>query len=62
MLVPTSHHRAASGAIVSEKVWQVLVRGSNHMGAIGHGWTYAAHPICAAAGIANLDSSTNSIS
>jgi L-2,4-diaminobutyrate transaminase len=25
------------------------------MGAIGHGWTYSAHPICAAAGIANLE-------
>jgi L-2,4-diaminobutyrate transaminase len=25
------------------------------MGPIGHGWTYSAHPICAAAGVANLE-------
>ncbi|MFQ5467216.1 MAG: aminotransferase class III-fold pyridoxal phosphate-dependent enzyme, partial [Kiloniellaceae bacterium] len=25
------------------------------LGVIGHGWTYSAHPLCAAAGIANLE-------
>ncbi len=25
------------------------------MGAFGHGWTYSAHPLCAAAGVANLE-------
>jgi len=25
------------------------------MGPIGHGWTYSAHPLCAAAGVANLE-------
>jgi L-2,4-diaminobutyrate transaminase len=51
----TSAYAPLSGTIVSDKVWQVLVQGSDQMGAIGHGWTYAAHPICAAAGIANLE-------
>jgi L-2,4-diaminobutyrate transaminase len=51
----TSAYAPLSGSIVSEKVWQVLVHGSDKMGAIGHGWTYSAHPLCAAAGIANLE-------
>lgn len=50
----TSAYAPLSGSIVSEKMWNVLVQGSNKMGPIGHGWTYSAHPICAAAGIANL--------
>ena len=33
----------------------MLVQGSDKLGAIGHGWTYSAHPICAAAGVANLE-------
>ena len=51
----TSAYAPLSGVIVSDKVWNVLVQGSDQLGAIGHGWTYAAHPICAAAGIANLE-------
>lgn len=50
----TSAYAPLSGTIVSDKVWKVLVEGSDRLGAIGHGWTYSAHPICAAAGIANL--------
>ena len=51
----TSAYAPLSGVIVSEKVWQVLVQGSDTFGSIGHGWTYSAHPICAAAGVANLE-------
>ena len=51
----TSAYAPLSGVIVSDKVWQVLVQGSDKLGALGHGWTYSAHPICAAAGIANLE-------
>lgn len=40
---------------ISEKVWKVLERGTDENGPIGHGWTYSAHPIGAAAGIANLN-------
>ncbi|MDP4034552.1 MAG: aspartate aminotransferase family protein [Pseudorhodobacter sp.] len=50
----TSAYAPLSGSIVSDKMWQVLVQGSDAMGPMGHGWTYSAHPICAAAGVANL--------
>jgi len=33
----------------------VLERGTDENGPIGHGWTYSAHPIGAAAGVANLE-------
>ncbi len=51
----TSAYAPLSGSIVSDKVWKVLERGSDENGPIGHGWTYSAHPIGAAAGIANLE-------
>lgn len=51
----TSAYAPLSGTIVSDTVWQVLVKGSDELGPIGHGWTYSAHPICAAAGVANLE-------
>lgn len=51
----TSAYAPLSGVIVSDRVWQVLVEGSDKLGSLGHGWTYAAHPICVAAGIANLE-------
>ena len=51
----TSAYAPLSGTIVSDKMWQVLVKGSDELGAFGHGWTYSAHPICAAAGVANLE-------
>jgi len=35
-------------------VWKVLEQGTDENGPIGHGWTYSAHPIGAAAGVANL--------
>jgi len=41
--------------IVGDKVWQVLEQGSDQLGALGHGWTYSAHPSCVAAALANLD-------
>ncbi|PSH70319.1 hypothetical protein CU102_04395 [Phyllobacterium brassicacearum] len=51
----TSAYAPLSGVIVSDNVWQVLVKGSDMLGSLGHGWTYSAHPICAAAGAANLE-------
>jgi L-2,4-diaminobutyrate transaminase len=50
----TSAYAPLSGSIVSKKVWEVLERGTDELGPIGHGWTYSAHPIGSAAGIANL--------
>ena len=51
----TSAYAPLSGSIVSERMWATLVEGSDALGAIGHGWTYSAHPLCAAAGVANLE-------
>ncbi|NMM45654.1 aspartate aminotransferase family protein [Rhodospirillaceae bacterium KN72] len=51
----TSAYAPLSGTIVHDRVWKVLEKGSDELGPIGHGWTYSAHPICAAAGVANLE-------
>ena len=51
----TSAYAPLSGAIVGEKIWRVLERGSDEFGAFAHGYTYSAHPIAAAAGLANLE-------
>jgi L-2,4-diaminobutyrate transaminase len=51
----TSGYLPLSGVIVGQKVWDVLDCGAGQHGAIGHGWTYSAHPLCATAGLANLD-------
>lgn len=50
----TSAYAPLSGSIVSDKIWTVLEQGNDQFGPIGHGWTYSAHPIAAAAGVANL--------
>jgi L-2,4-diaminobutyrate transaminase len=50
----TSAYAPLSGSIISQNVWDVLARGTDENGPIGHGWTYSAHPIGAAAGVANL--------
>jgi L-2,4-diaminobutyrate transaminase len=51
----TSAYAPLSGSIVSKRMWEVLEQGTDALGPIGHGWTYSAHPIGAAAGIANLE-------
>jgi len=51
----TSAYQPLSGVIVGDKVWQVLEEGTARMGPIGHGWTYSAHPLGAAAALCNLD-------
>jgi len=51
----TSAYTPLSGVIVADRVWEVLERGTEALGPIGHGWTYSAHPLCAAAGVANLE-------
>lgn len=51
----TSAYAPLSGSIVSDKMWAVLEQGTDENGPIGHGWTYSAHPIGAAAGVANLE-------
>ncbi len=51
----TSGYVPLSGCLVSEKVWSVLLEGSSRFGAFAHGYTYTAHPLAAAAALANLD-------
>ena len=50
----TSAYAPLSATIVGQRMWDVLIRGNDEFGVLGHGWTYSAHPIGAAAGIANL--------
>ncbi|WP_299838313.1 aspartate aminotransferase family protein [uncultured Paracoccus sp.] len=51
----TSAYAPLSATIVGNRMWEVLARGTDENGVLGHGWTYSAHPIGAAAGIANLE-------
>jgi L-2,4-diaminobutyrate transaminase len=51
----TSGYVPLSGCLVSERVWSVLLEGTAALGPFGHGYTYTAHPVSAAAGLANLD-------
>jgi L-2,4-diaminobutyrate transaminase len=51
----TSAYAPLSGSVVSQGVWEVLEKGADLFGVFGHGWTYSAHPISAAAGVANLE-------
>lgn len=51
----TSGYQPLSGSVISDKVWEVLVSGTPEVGAFAHGYTYSAHPIAAAAAMANLD-------
>lgn len=51
----TSAYVPLSACIVSEKVWRTIVEGGAKYGVFGHGYTYSAHPLAAAAALANLD-------
>ena len=51
----TSAYFPLSGVLVSEPVWRTLCEGEGKFGPFGHGYTYSAHPIGAAVGLANLD-------
>jgi len=51
----TSGYLPLSGSLIGERMWNVLEQGSDRFGPIGHGWTYSAHPLGAAAALANLD-------
>lgn len=51
----TSAYLPLSAAMVSQEMFQVLSEKSVELGPFGHGYTYSAHPTCAAAAMANLD-------
>ncbi len=50
----TSAYVPMSASLVSERVWDVLSQGSERYGVFGHGYTYTAHPLAAAAALTNL--------
>ena len=50
----TSGYVPMSASLVSERVWEVLSQGSERYGVFGHGYTYTAHPLAAAAALTNL--------
>ncbi len=50
----TSGYFPMSACLVSPKVWQVIESGSAKAGLFGHGYTYSAHPVGAAAALATL--------
>ncbi len=51
----TSGYVPMSASLVGEKIWQVLIEHAHETGPFGHGYTYSAHPVAAAAAMANLD-------
>ncbi|MBR0857749.1 aminotransferase [Bradyrhizobium liaoningense] len=51
----TSAYFPLSGAIVGEKIYQVMEDAADRVGAFSHGYTYSGHPIGAAAANAVLD-------
>jgi L-2,4-diaminobutyrate transaminase len=50
----TSGYAPLSAVLVGPRVWEALEAGGPKLGAFGHGYTYTAHPTCAAAGLANI--------
>lgn len=51
----SSAYLPISASLIGRNVWDVLSRESERAGAVGHGFTYSAHPLCSAAALANLD-------
>lgn len=49
----TSAYVPLSGCLVSDRVWDVVADATT--GVFGHGYTYTAHPVAAAAALENLD-------
>ena len=51
----TSGYAPLSACLLTPKVWDVLEADAEALGVFGHGFTYSGHPLCATAGLANLD-------
>jgi L-2,4-diaminobutyrate transaminase len=51
----TSGYVPMSGSLISDRIWQAIIEHSREVGPFGHGYTYTAHPVAAAAAMANLD-------
>lgn len=51
----TSGYLPLSASLISERIWHGLEEGSDKFGPFAHTFTYSAHPLGAAAAMANLD-------
>lgn len=51
----TSGYAPLSAVMVGPRVWATLEAGAAQHGIFGHGYTYTAHPTCAAAALANIE-------
>lgn len=51
----SSGYLPLSASVIGDRIWDVLRDTAPKMGGFGHGFTYSAHPLCAAAAMANLD-------
>ena len=51
----TSGYVPMSGSLISEEIWKVLEQGAPGVPYFAHGFTYTAHPVAAAAAMANID-------
>ena len=51
----SSGYQPISASVVSERIWSVLEEKGSMYPSFFHGFTYSAHPIAAAAALANLD-------
>jgi L-2,4-diaminobutyrate transaminase len=51
----SSGYQPISASVISDRIWSVLEEFGGRLPAFGHGYTYNAHPIAAAASLANLE-------
>jgi L-2,4-diaminobutyrate transaminase len=51
----TSAYVPMSGSLISDEIWQVIKKGAPGVAYFAHGYTYTAHPVAAAAAMANID-------
>ncbi len=50
----TSGYQPLSATVISEQIYQALVRQSEKIGVFAHGFTYSGHPVAAAVGVETL--------
>jgi len=51
----TSGYLPLSGCLISSRVWEVIRDGQDKFGLFGHGYTFSAHPVAAAAALKNIE-------
>ena len=51
----SSAYLPISAVLISEPIYQAMVKESEKIGTFGHGFTYSGHPVCAAVALETLD-------